>query len=212
MKNQEFEFLKTYNSLHKSNYKGVLLFDMDDVLADLGTDWLNVYNEYYQDNLTPSHLTSWDTSNIVKAECGDNIYKLLKEEGLFSDLKPTEYSQDVMSNLIDNNFEVFLVSDSPKGYSYFDGVATKGNPADDKRAWAKKHFPFIKEKNIIFTSEKYLVQGNILVDDKPQTYHLFKKINRNILLMDRPYNRDIVSDSRVLNMKEVEKRIKEKYL
>ncbi|NGY89268.1 hypothetical protein F6Y05_40585 [Bacillus megaterium] len=107
--------------------------------------------------------------------------------------------------------EVIVVSDSPSGTSYKETVNLDcinedhkidfphSNPADDKRAWLKEHFNFAKE-DIIFTSRKELVMGQILIDDKPATYEKFKMLNRNIILIDAPYNQHIQTDWRAKDL------------
>ena len=53
--------------------------DVDDVCADLLTEWLYRYNLEYEDNLTVADVDRWDLSEQVKPECGKKIYNYLRD-------------------------------------------------------------------------------------------------------------------------------------
>lgn len=200
-------YLQKLNELQHTNYRGIILMDMDEVLFDMIEDWLYLYNLKFNDTLTKEQILHWDTYRFVKEECGLEIYSLLKHEGLFRNLKPAKYAQEVVQRLMDNGFDIRVVSDSPNGYSYCSGYASKGNPADDKRQALKEHFPMINQKNVIFASEKWYVYGDVMVDDKPSTFETFRNLNRNAILVDQPYNQEITTQYRAKDMLEVEKNI-----
>ncbi len=127
------QYLRLYNQLKGKDFKAILLFDLDEVLALLMQDWADVYNFHYDDNKKVEDFDKWETDQIVKPECGMKVYDFLKHPGLFRYLKPTPHSQEVMQRLVDNDYEIFIVSDSPTGHSHCEGIETLGNPADDKR-------------------------------------------------------------------------------
>ena len=56
----------------------ILAFDIDGVLADLHTAWLDEYNKDFDDNLTISYITQWEMDKFVKPECGKKIFNYLK--------------------------------------------------------------------------------------------------------------------------------------
>jgi 5'-nucleotidase len=187
-----------------------ILFDMDEVLADLEPAWLKLYNETYNDNRTIESWNSWNKHTVVKPECGTLVYNLLKVPGLFHNLEPRANSQEVVQRLVDFGYDIVFVSDSPEGDNYEDHLANPsrfGNPADDKRAWLSKFFPMVPKKNVIFTSQKWRVEGDCLVDDKPETFHIFRERNRNVILMDQSYNQHIDTIYRAKNMLEAEQMI-----
>lgn len=202
------EFLKQRKTLRKENFKATILVDMDEVIADLIPEWFSLYNKLFNDNITIKIATEWDTAKIVKPECGTKIYELLKTPGLFRYLKPKPHSQEVIQRLIDNGFEIVIVSDSPMGHSHSEFSVEQfkfGNPTDDKRAWLQENFPMIPSKNVVFTSQKWRVYGDILIDDKPETYEIFEQLNRKVILIDQPYNKYINSNFRTKNLLEAEK-------
>lgn len=212
MKNLNDDFLQRMNHYFNTDFIATILLDMDEVLAQLIPNWAEIYNKQYGDILTPSDFTKWDTSKIVKPECGMKMYELLKTEGIFRYLKPHDYAQEFVQNLIHHQFDVVIVSDSPKGDAFCSNTPTLGNPADDKRMWLKEYFPMIPEKNIFFGSQKFRVRGDILIDDKPETFEIFTGLGLDVILMDQPYNQHIDTKNRAKNLREAEKLILKKYL
>ena len=216
-KQQAFSYLanlyKKYHALlQKDENNYTILVDMDEVLADLIPSWLSHYNRDYNHNLTAEDLTEWDTSKFTKPECGKKIYDYFKTPGLFRNLSVRPYAKEFIQNLMDNNYRVLIVSDSPAGHAYCDyanDMASVSNPADDKRRWLEEHFPMIDSKDIIFTGKKWFVQGDVIVDDKPTTFLEFQNRNRNAILIDQPYNRYITTPHRALDLRKAEEKVYE---
>ncbi|MFS0781961.1 5' nucleotidase, NT5C type [Bacillus sp. 1P06AnD] len=207
---QDQLFILKVNQLLGTDFKATIMLDMDDVLAELGTAWIKKYNERYEDTLTTQHMTEWDTSQIVKPECGPKVYDLLKEPGMFRYLQPTPHSQEVVQRLVEERYNILIVSDSPRGHAHSDykqNPSFFANPADDKRAWLAEYFPMIPQENIFFGSQKYYVRGDVLVDDKPETHERFTSLGLNVILLDQPYNQHIQAKWRAKNMLEVEEMI-----
>ncbi|WP_050614979.1 5' nucleotidase, NT5C type [Bacillus testis] len=208
MTNQKF--IHKVSKVTGKNFRATIMLDMDDVLAQLGAAWIDIYNERYEDQLTTQHMTEWDTSLIVKPECGKKVYELLREPGMFRYLQPTPYSQEVVRRLVERQYNILIVSDAPRGHAHCEFKANPdfvANPADDKRAWLLEHFPMIPQENVFFGSQKYYVRGDILVDDKPATHDMFTALGLPVILMDQPYNQHIKAKWRAKNMLEAEEMI-----
>lgn len=209
-KNQAMKYLgslyEKYNyALSIDGTKPTILVDMDEVLADLLGPWLNMYNQDYDDNLTQDQILNWNIFSFTKPECGKKFYNYLKTPGMFRHLPVRPYAKEMIQGFIDNDFRVLIVSDSPSGYAYCDYIEDNQkicNPADDKRKWLAEHFPMIPSENIVFTSQKWFIKGDVLIDDKPSTYLEFLERNRNAILVDQPFNRDVMTDYRAYDLKE----------
>lgn len=188
--------------------KPILLFDMDDVIADLQEDWITLYNAEYNANLLRSDILSWDMTNFVKPECGKDIYRLLTFPGLYKNLKPMAHSQEVLKKF-HRDFELFIVSHPPRGHAFgeiFSEQLGPSNPSDDKKAWLHKYFPFIPESNVIFTESKHMVMGSLLLDDAPHNLINFAATGRTAVCFDQPWNQDLPSHiHRVHDFKEMER-------
>ena len=187
--------------------KPIVLLDMDDVLADFLEPWIDMYNKDYSDTLEIKTINDWNTSLFVKDECGLKIFDYFKKPGLYRNLPVKPYAIEMVTNLTDLGYEIFIVTDSPMGCTYGEDGWKGSNPADDKRAWLQEHFPMIPTSNFIITGKKWMVTGDILVDDKPTTHEEFLKRGRKSILVDMPYNNHLKTDYRVTNLKEAEEMI-----
>ncbi|MEK3955919.1 5' nucleotidase, NT5C type [Psychrobacillus sp. FSL K6-1464] len=179
--------------------KPIILLDMDDVMANFSAEWIRLYNEEYSDSLTQNDLTEWDASLFTKPECGMKIYDYLRNPGLFRNLIVADGCKDVLKDLTELGAEVIIVTDSPQGCSFGQSDWRGSNPTDDKRAWLQEHFPFIPKENFVVTSKKWLVQGDILIDDKPSTILKFQELGRKVVAMSRPCNQKIDAQLRADN-------------
>lgn len=169
----------------------VILVDMDDVMAEFSETWLSRYNEDYNDNLTVEAFDAWDAQASVKPECGAKIFDYFSEPGIYRNLKPKPGSQEVLSELLTLGADIYIVTDSPRGCSYGEDGWQGSNPADDKRAWIEEHFPMLNLDNLVICRKKWMVNGDILIDDKPATIQKFMDEGRKILAMEMPYNRSM---------------------
>lgn len=208
-------FTQKVNEMNQTNFIATILVDMDDVLAKFDQHLLNLYNAKYNDNVTPLDMFDWDMTKYVKKECGNDIFELMRTPGFFRQLEVKDYAVEVITRLVGKNFNILIVSDSPKGYGFEDYEKNHtyvSNPADDKRDWIQAHFPMIPQSNIFLGSQKYYVRGDVLIDDKPDTFLKFEKLGLECLLMDRPYNQHINTDKRVKNLLEAEEMIYRMFL
>lgn len=175
------------------------------VLCDLNQSWIHSYNQEYHDSIQPEDVTTWSAMGSLKKEC-QSIQKYFIDKKRYLRLLPKNGAIRVVNTLIDKGYDIYIVTDSPMSEFNEDGYF-ESNPADEKRMWLKTHFPRIPLNHLIITSEKWMVQGDILIDDKPATVEKFQALGRKVICFDMPYNRDIKANSRVHNWGEVEKEI-----
>lgn len=165
-----------------------IAIDQDQVLADLLGEWLRRYNNDYNDNLTKEQITYWNWHDLVKPECGRKIYNYLDDPDLFRSLPVIEGAREVVKAL-SQVADVFVVT-SPWNI----------NNVIPKYKWLKEHFPFLNEKNFVFTRNKGIVNADFMIDDKPSNFDDFMGIP---LLFDAPHNRGEKRFMRVCNWKDV---------
>lgn len=160
--------------------------DQDQVLADLLGEWLYRYNNDYNDNLQKDQISTWDWHKLVKPECGKKIYSYLDDPDIFESLNVIDGSQEVVEELSER-YEIFVVT-----------APWNINNVIPKYRWLKRHFPFIDERNYVFTRNKSIVGANWLIDDKVAN---FKGFNGISLLFDAPHNQTEKGYTRMLNWK-----------
>ena len=202
-----------------SNFKQrrpIILVDIDDTINCFAETYWALHNRLFEDNVHYNSVDQWDLD--LFSNRGVEAYHLFKMPGLFRNIPVKPYAKEFMDS-IQNMGEVFVVSDAPSGTSYGDTVhfsninysidVPHSNPVDDKRAWLKEHFPTLPKENVIFCSCKWMIAGDLLIDDKPDTFLEFQKRGRDVILMDMPYNRNINTKWRARNLMEAEEMISE---
>lgn len=58
----------------------IIGIDVDEVVAKLHATWIADYNRAYEDTMTLDDITHWDIHKLVKPECGERIFELLRPE------------------------------------------------------------------------------------------------------------------------------------
>lgn len=160
-----------------------ILLDLDSTLNDLAHFWLTVYNKEYNDKLTPGDILSWDTHKYVKPECGKKIYDYLTEPNFFFQLEPLNGAQEFVSKLQNDGHEAYIVTACE--------MKNLGGIIQDKIEWLQEYIPSVDKKHFITTHHKYLVNGDVLVDDGPHNAEAYRQHHPNALIMSiaYPYNR-----------------------
>jgi 5'(3')-deoxyribonucleotidase len=153
---------------------------MDEVVVDLCSKWIKVYNERYDDNQTVESLMTgtWDFHKKTKA--GEDVYKIIREPGFFENLEPIDGAIDGIKHLISTH-DVMLLS-NPSG---------SGEICRGKYAWVEKYLPFFDMENIILTKRKEFVKGTIMIDDNPDFLHKWSKqmpAEHYTILVSHPHN------------------------
>ena len=133
--------------------KPVLLCDMDSIVADLLGKTLSVYNRENNTSFNTTHLTDWDMTQCLPKH-GLKMVQMFHREGFFADLEPLPGAIEGLRELT-KFFDVILLT-----------VPTGAGSASDKYRWMERHLPFLG-KNIMIVPHKYLVRGDVLIDDAP---------------------------------------------
>lgn len=143
--------------------KLTVLIDLDGIVVDLLSEWLKAYNAEYGDSLTKDDVKSWDMHENVKKECGFKIYNFIDIDECYTDLPPLPGAVEGIRAIREMGHDPVIVSASSK------------NPlsAARKIAWCAKYLK-MKRKDVIISSRKELVAGDILIDDSPVNIAAYK--------------------------------------
>lgn len=140
------------------NKKLNIIVDLDGIVVDLITRWLQKYNEVYADNITVDKITKFDFDSLVKPECGTKIYDFLDYD-TFRYCDPIPGAVDALNKLNEKHF-IHIVS----AHS-----AAIPESAIAKFHWCAQYIPFIAQKKITICHQKHLIRGDMIIDDKYQT-------------------------------------------
>jgi len=167
----------------------IILVDVDDVLANLVEEWLHVYNELANDNITPNIVTDWDISNFVKPDWKSKIYEILESHDLYNKVAPVKGALDGVKRLIAGGYRVVYVT------------APIIETAGSKYFWLQKNgFPVTLE-NYIEAKDKSLIFGHFMIDDG--IHNIENTLASDQLLFTKPWNKDCEGYNRVNNWKEI---------
>lgn len=173
-----------------------ILCDVDEVVADLHTEWLRRYNAKYDDNLTPADITDWDISKIVKPECGRKVFNFLRMPNLYRHVQPVEGAKEGVAQLRAEGYRVVFVTSCVIG------------SMDQKVRWLLGH-GFVRSphspRDLVITRDKALVRGDVLIDDGPHNVAAFPG---HAILVDRPYNRSTRAGFRAEGWTEIVKLVR----
>lgn len=152
-----------------------IFVDMDEVIADTYQGHIDLYNQEFNTNFTKEDCDGKDFWQVVPEEHIDSVRGHARREGYYANLDVVAHSQDVLEKL-SKRHEVFIAS----------AAMQFPNSLIEKSDWLDKHFPFIPWQNRILCGEKYILNGDVLIDDR--SYHLRKFPKRGILFTS-PHNR-----------------------
>jgi 5'(3')-deoxyribonucleotidase len=167
----------------KDRSKGKLTFalDVDDVLADLITEWLARYRRESGHKLYPDDLTEWSMSAQVKPEWKSKIYDFLKDPLIYHNVKPIDGALDAVERIRRHGHDVLFVTSCVVGST------------DAKMQWLlRNNFCDTKqqvEKEFVAARQKHRILADCLVDDRIDNVEGFTGFDRRAFLVTRPHNR-----------------------
>lgn len=164
-----------------------IFLDLDSTINNLIDEWVSWYNKEYSQDLQIDNLTSWDISKFEAP--GTDILRFLYLPGSFSELDILPDAEYVIEWLM-SRADVYIVS----SYSGW------GKQCEEKVWWVRTYLPFFPVNNLILCHQKYLLEGDYMVDDGPHNLQTFTGTS---VVFDRPWNRHL-EYPRVFNWRDVQ--------
>ena len=152
-----------------------ILVDADGVLEDLTQKWVIYLNEKYGTSVQYEDIAEWDMTKSFPSLTREQVCGAELEDELYDHLEPYEGAVKYVKKLIDDGHTVYVVTTSP-----YQAIKAKIEKV------ILKHFTYLSWKDIIVTSNKKMIKGDVLVDDG--VHNLLGGEYRKIL-MTAPYNR-----------------------
>ena len=158
----------------------VLLTDIDAVLENLTDVWLSLLSWLQRNNpefipKTIDDLDSWDISKKFPMLTVDEVFEPLNTDLIWKQIRPLPGAVEKLKKYNDMaGVNVRILTSS-----HYSAIAPK-------REFLRTYFPFINWNQVIITSEKQRVKGNVLVDDYQN--NLMGGDYKGILFY-RPHNR-----------------------
>lgn len=154
---------------------------MDGIIVNLTQKWLNLYNRDHDAQLEIADIKEWELSKSVKK--GVKINDYLYTPNFFLDVDPIEGALEGLKAIQDAGHHLVILS----------APSWPGNSATDKITWMQRHAPFVNKRDIILGHNKFLVRGDILIDDSPtniQSYRAHWPLAK-IMTIAYPFNQKV---------------------
>lgn len=133
-----------------------ILLDVDGPLAQFVPAAVRVVNDLGGTRFIPEDATTWEVADLLPEELRQAFWERVTAAGFCAALEPVEGAVEAVRELRKKHDVYFVTSD----------MATCPTWAHERREWLKRHFG-VHYRNIVHTHAKYLVRGDLLIDDKP---------------------------------------------
>jgi len=161
-----------------------ILIDQDGVIADWGHAYGEALARYGDAAAAIPRHADQRSFNLNEGRTPAEraiIAAVMVEPGFYSNLRPIPGARSALRAMLKAGHDVRIVT-SP----------WISNPtcASDKLNWVAKHYGDHWAQRVIITTDKTLVHGDCLVDDKPEVKGDLEPTWEHVLF-DQPYNRDV---------------------
>ena len=152
-----------------------ILVDMDDTLEQLVKAWVKRANEKFGRNAEPNDITAWNVGAAYPGIPREDVYGVIDEPGFWRSVEPMPGAQEALKHLMDEGHEVFIVT------------ATEiGHVEEKMKDLLFRFFPFLTWEQVIITSRKQMIRGDVLIDDG---IHNLEGGQYRKILFTAPHNR-----------------------
>jgi 5'-nucleotidase len=156
------------------------LIDQDGVLADWSLAFETDFKLDYPHIDAPllNDNVNWDMTAGLDEEGKAAVQSVMVKPGFYAKLSPIPGAKEALNAMIAEGHQVSIVT-SPY----------VGNPtcASDKIAWLEEHIGAGWGHKAVITSDKTVVMGDILIDDRPNITGIYNPVWEHVLF-DAPYN------------------------
>lgn len=163
------------------NGRPVVLLDCDDVVANCSGAMCDIYQKRTGETVDLHSFKSWDFFEHIDPEHKDHMFSQMQTQGFCIQLEPFEGAVDGVTRLMEIAEVFFITSPFTGPHWHY-----------ERENWLRSHFKVGRDR-ILQASAKFLVRGELFIDDKPETCISWLRYmqNGNAFIWDRPFNRNI---------------------
>lgn len=158
-----------------------ILVDMDDTIEHLLISWIDCLNKRYGTTVKYEDVTQWDLQIAFPTLTKEQIHAPLSEDSFWKTVRPMDGASEVLQWMKSQGHKVYIVTAS--AYRTI-------QPKMENVLF--EYFPFLTWDDVIITTNKQLIRGDILFDDAPHNLVNGKYYK---VLMDAPHNQDFDAES-----------------
>lgn len=176
--------------------KMTILLDMDDVVTDYLPCLFEEYNNYFNTNHSIERINKWEFPKDLK----DGILTVQENTDFLTRVREKGNSISFINKWLREGYNIYIVSDcrnSSKDY-------------EQKLLWIKQNIPTFNPSHFIPCSKKYMIKGDIFVDDNIENLNKWSLANPygHDLLMTAQHNKKVKDWRRVNTFEEIDDTIK----
>lgn len=155
----------------------VALLDVCDVSCDLHRSVIELAHL----NIDLANVKDWDIFNTITDDERERVLKLFNEQDFWRNLPPVPNVHEGIEGLKREGYIIRWVTSPWFTCENWEGI---------RRTWLNEQFG-THPLDITFTSEKFRVRGDILIDDRPKHVSLWQAAHPEgkAFLFDSPFNR-----------------------
>jgi 5'-nucleotidase len=162
-----------------------LLVDMDGVIANWGLEFDRTLDAVGEDGLSiPRHMhhRDWDLTVGLSEPEQQILRSVMNDPGFYRRLEPVGGAKEALEAALDAGHDVHIVT-----------APYLSNPtcASDKLGWIEEHFGSDWLPRVVISTDKTLVHGDLLFDDKPKITGSMTPSWVHVLFGNYAYNRDV---------------------
>jgi 5'-nucleotidase len=162
--------------------KKCILIDQDGVLADFEDRFYQIWKERGPcPPIDPSRRKQFYAQYDYPKEHFNFGMEIMAEPGFFLDMKPIDGAIEAVKAMASSGHELFICTSPLDDYRFC---------VPEKSAWVEKYLGPEFVKKMIFTKDKTMVSGDILIDDRPDITGVMSPVWQHIIF-DAPYNRNV---------------------
>lgn len=154
-----------------------VLVDMDGCLVD----WDRGFSAAWANRSAINRKASYAMESCVPPELKEEACAVFHEQGFFAGLPPMEGGLRALNEMRDAGLNVLLCT-AP--------VLTSRYCAAEKFGWVENHLGPDWLARIVLTTDKTVVKGDVLIDDKPRISGSQTEPEWQQIIFDAPYNAD----------------------
>jgi 5'(3')-deoxyribonucleotidase len=173
-----------------------ILIDMDDTITNFLEEVIIEYNRIYGTNHSINEITEW----VIPSSFEYGLFSVFKQSDILTTITPKLDSIEYINKWIDEGYDVFIVSD----------CCNCADSYGEKLEWLKTYIPKFDLSHFIPCKNKYVIQGDILIDDNLDNLNKWSLNNPygHDLLMTAQHNKQIQDERRINSFKEADDYIK----
>jgi 5'-nucleotidase len=181
--------VRRYETVSNELSPTVVLLDMDGVLVDWDKGFYQAWERFGHDPSKIDRTKSYCMEDCVPDGLRDAAIAVMSQPGFFRDLPPMPGAVEAVTDMIAEGFAVFICT-----------APLPSNPTccQDKIDWVLENLgpAGLDIMSMVMTRDKCLVQGDVLIDDKPVITGSLIPTWEHILFA-APYNTQTPEDSRL---------------